>query len=111
QNSGDASESMTDTTTAFSVRQAGVSDARTLAELGARLFEQTFAAANTAEDMRVYLSTAFKLDELTAELADDASAIWIAEDSTGTGIGYAVLRRGTSADGVVADQSAEIHRI
>jgi ribosomal protein S18 acetylase RimI-like enzyme len=102
---------MSDTTTAFSLRQAGVSDARTLTELGARLFEQTFGAANTAEDMRVYLSTAFRLDELTADLADDASAIWIAEDSTGTAIGYAVLRRGTSADGVVAAQSAEIQRI
>lgn len=102
---------MSDTTTAFSVRQAGVSDARALAELGARLFEQTFAAANTADDMRVYLSTAFRLDELTAELADDARAIWIAEDSTGAEIGYAMLRRGTTADGVVAARSAEIQRI
>lgn len=102
---------MSDTMTAFSVRQAGVSDARALAELGPRLFEQTFAAANTPEDMRAYLSTAFRLDELTVDLADDARATWIAEDSTGTEIGYAMLRRGTTGDGVVAARSAEIQRI
>lgn len=98
-------------TTAFRLRRAEVGDARTLAELGARLFEQTFASANTPEDMGAYLAGAFLVDDWAEELADDAHAVWIAEDFDGAHIGYAMLRRGTSADGVIAARPGEIHRI
>jgi diamine N-acetyltransferase len=97
---------------AFRIRRAATGDAGALVALGARLFEQTFGAANTPEDMKKYLAGAFTVDRLSAELADDACAVWIASDAaTGEQIGYAVLRLGPSADGVVAKRPAEIQRI
>lgn len=82
-----------------------------LAELAARLFEETFGAANTPDDMRMYLAEAFSPKAQSDELADPARIVWIAEDHDGTPIGYAMLRRGGTAPGVDAVASAEVQRI
>lgn len=93
------------------LRQAQVDDARLLAQLGARLFEQTFASANDPDDLRAYLTGAFSIDCQTAELKDDSRVTWIAEDAGKAAVGYAMLRRGTRSDGVVAVAPAEVQRI
>ncbi|HTE44603.1 MAG TPA: GNAT family N-acetyltransferase [Gemmatimonadaceae bacterium] len=95
----------------FRLRRAVPADAAALADLGARLFEQTFGAANSAADMRSYIARAFSVSALRADLADLTHAAWIAEDAEQTLIGYATLRHGTSADGVEAERPAEIQRI
>ena len=41
------------------IRRATVGDAAALAEFGARTFFETFAADNTAEDMRLHLASAW----------------------------------------------------
>ena len=75
------------------IRRAISDDAALLAELGARTFEQTFAADNTSEDMASYLALHFSVAQQTAELAHPASTFLIAEVD-GQTAGYAKLRAG-----------------
>src|SRR5205823_6191174 len=95
----------------LNIRRAFASDAALLTELAARLFEQTFGTANDPEDMRSYLAVSFSVELQSAELADVDRAVWIAEDALGAAVGYAMLRRGTRADGVVSQTPAEVQRI
>jgi diamine N-acetyltransferase len=104
----DASQS---TDPIFAVRPAAPADATLVARLGARLFEQTFGGANDPGDMSAYLATAFSIQHESEVLADPKHSVWIAEDAGHASIGYAVLRRGTAADGVVAERPAEVQRI
>lgn len=57
---------------AFAIRPAELSDAVALAEFGARTFYETFAADNTAEDMRLHLASAWSPQLQRAEIADPA---------------------------------------
>jgi ribosomal protein S18 acetylase RimI-like enzyme len=93
------------------LRIATVADAEMLSRLGARLFEQTFGAVNTAEDMATYLGQSFRPDLQAAELGDQECRVWIAEDVDGTPIGYAMLWRGRRTEGLDAKAPAEIQRI
>src|SRR5512146_2241221 len=102
---------MTDTLDTIRLRRATTGDARLLAELAARLFEDTFGPDNDPEDMRAYLAGAFSEEKQLAELADEERAVWIALDSDGRAIGYAVMRRGTRSNGIVAERPAEVQRI
>jgi acetylglutamate kinase len=52
------------------IRRATVADAETLAEIGARTFFETFAADNTAEDMRLFLESTWRPDLQLAEIQD-----------------------------------------
>jgi ribosomal protein S18 acetylase RimI-like enzyme len=93
------------------IRAAGAADAKLLAELGARLFEETFGAANTAENMKLYLTGAFSEELQRAELADESRDAWLALSSDATPVAYAMMRRGTLGDGVVFRRPAEVQRI
>ena len=95
----------------FFVRPASPSDANLLARIGARLFEQTYGAANDPADMAAYLAEAFSIEHQAELLADPKRSVWIAEDAGHATIGYAVVRRGSTADGVVATRPAEVQRI
>jgi ribosomal protein S18 acetylase RimI-like enzyme len=95
----------------ISFRIAGVGDAALVSELGARLFEQTFGAANTVEDMRDYLTSTFRPELQTAELADPMRATVVAEDETGTAVGYAMMVRDSGDSSIQAQHPAEIQRI
>lgn len=99
------------TSPTFSVRPAVPADATLLARLGARLFEQTFGKANDPADMAAYLNAAFSVEHEADILTDPLRKAWIAEDAGRASIGYAVLRRGSTADGVVAARPAEVQRI
>jgi len=102
---------VTTTFDATRLRRATPGDARLLAELAARLFEDTFGPDNRPEDMRAYLAAAFSEEQQSAELADETRSAWIALDPAGRPIGYALMRRGSSADGIVAERPAEVQRI
>lgn len=93
------------------LRTATIDDAAMLSALGARLFEQTFAPDNTPEDMRAYLAEAFTPAVQTAELSEPNRMTLIAEDDSGTAIGYAVLIRGAMVKGVEGERPAELCRI
>ena len=96
---------------AIRVRVASVGDAPSLAALGERLFEQTFGADNSVEDMRQYVSTAFTPARQRDELADPDRAAWIAETDDREPVGFALIRRRSVGDGVVASLPVEIERI
>lgn len=93
------------------LRRAATADAGLLAQLAARLFEDTFGPDNDPENMRAYLAGAFSEEKMRSELADDDRAVWIAFDRADRPIGYAAMRRGTRADGLVAERPAEVQRI
>lgn len=93
------------------LRRAGAGDARLLAQLGARLFEQAFAEANDAENMRLYLAGAFSVDQQEAELADGDRATWIAEDAGKAAVGYVTMRKRSAAQGTNALAPAEVQRL
>lgn len=94
----------------ITVRRADVRDAAALSDIAARLFEQTFGAANTPEDMREFLASTYTVEKQTAELADPDRATWLVL-ANDTPFGFAQLRRGTTSDGVVAERPAEVQRI
>ncbi|HEY4304212.1 MAG TPA: GNAT family N-acetyltransferase [Gemmatimonadaceae bacterium] len=96
---------------AIRLRTASVDDAQLLATLGARLFEQTFGSANSPEDMASYLADAFSESRQSTELAEPSWRTWIAEDDSGTAVGYAVLIRGSTIENLRGQQATEIRRI
>lgn len=96
---------------AISVRTASAADAALLATLGRRLFEETFAQHNTAEDMTAYLAAAFGEVQQRAELAEPGSTWWIAEDAEGRAAGYVRLRLGATHPAVRAQRPAELSRL
>lgn len=96
---------------AISLRVATVADAHLLSELGARLFDQTFAKDNTPEDMARYLQSAFSSSQQTAELADPRNLFFVASRDDGAVVGYAMLIRSSHTSSVEASDPAEVNRI
>ncbi|HEY6247510.1 MAG TPA: GNAT family N-acetyltransferase [Pyrinomonadaceae bacterium] len=94
----------------ITVRLASADDANLLTELGARTFEETFAADNTPEDMAAYLGASFNVAQQTAELADPDSTFLIAEVG-GVGAGYAKLKKGQPAEGIEGTKPIELVRL
>lgn len=94
----------------LTVRRGQVDDARSLAELGARTFAETFAADNSPENMSAYVSAAFNPDQQAAELADTQSSIFIAE-TDGVAVGYAMLRSGNAPENVTGEKPIELVRL
>ena len=92
------------------IRVATLSDASLLAELAASLFEQTFGADNTPEDMADYLASNFTTERQAAELGERARVVFLAEVD-GTAGGYASLKRDSRTESVVAEHPSEIERI
>jgi ribosomal protein S18 acetylase RimI-like enzyme len=95
----------------ITIRRATIDDALLLSRLGARLFENTFGAANHPDDMRDYLRSAFSLESQHAALEDPAVVAFIAEDAGHAAIGYAVMKRGSRAAGVTGAKPVEVQRI
>jgi ribosomal protein S18 acetylase RimI-like enzyme len=93
-----------------SIRRANADDASLLTELGARTFEETFAADNNAEDMAAYLAASFNLAQQSAELDDPDATFFIAEVE-GNAAGYAKLQAGAPAPEVVGAKAVELVRL
>lgn len=92
------------------IRRAVADDAELLAELGARTFSETFAAANSAEDMDAYLAAAFSPALQANELADPGAHFLIAEVA-GIAAGYAKLKSSAPPAGITADNPIELVRL
>ena len=93
------------------IRRATTEDAALLADLGARLFEQTFGAVNSPDDMQHYLARAFSAEVQRTEIADPDRAVFVGFDEGGTAVGYAIARRGSRANGIVSERPIEVQRI
>ena len=92
------------------IRHATIEDAELLAELGARTFCETFAAANSPEDMTAYLASSFGPALQATELADPDSLFLIAEVA-GVAAGYAKLKPGDPPSGVTDQKPIELVRL
>lgn len=92
------------------IRHAEADDAGLLAELGARLFSETFVAYNTPEDMAAYLAASFGQALQAAELSDPRSTFLIAEIDA-LAVGYAMLYPGAAPDAVADEQPIELVRL
>ncbi|MEW6212591.1 MAG: GNAT family N-acetyltransferase [Acidobacteriota bacterium] len=92
------------------IRCAATTDAKLIAELGARAFSDTFAADNKPEDMAAYLADAFNPDRIAAELADPRSSFLIAEIEA-TAVGYAQLKSGGAPECVKGTRPIELVRL
>ena len=91
------------------IRLAGDTDAEMLAQVGAQLFQATFAVDNDPMDMYVYLSDAFTPERQRAELADPDRICLLAEEGP-TVAGYALLRCGAAQRHVTGARPIEIQR-
>jgi|SRR6185436_8052384 len=92
------------------IRRANSDDAKLLAELGARTFQETFAADNTEEDMASYLALHFSVTQQIAELAHPASTFLIAEVD-GQPTGYAKLHAGAPPKEIERAKPIELVRL
>ena len=92
------------------IRKAVSTDVRTLAELAARTFSETFAADNKPEDMAAYIAGSFNPAQLEAELGDSRSIFLIAEID-GIAVGYARLHAGDVSKNVEGERPIELVRL
>ena len=91
------------------IRRALDDDARALARLAEDTFRATFAATNTAENMRRHCESSYGESIQLAEIRDPNLETWLAEEG-GRLVAYAQLRRGRVPAAVVARRPLEILR-
>lgn len=78
------------------LRRGVPADARALAELAARTFDETFRHTTTAADMAAHLAKSYSEAKQGAELAD-AGMVTIVAETNGVLAGFAQVRRGPDA--------------
>lgn len=92
------------------IRQADLTEVEALTALAARTFYDAFAATNTPENMQLYMSAAFTVEQIAAELRDPLSTFWLAE-LNGQLVGYAKLVRGEVPECVPKTPAIELSRL
>lgn len=97
-------------TTNLRIRHATEDDAPLIAEIGARMFEETFGPDNKPEDMQSYLAKNFALEKVQSELADPKSTFLLAYHDEEP-IGYAKLKTGQPPGSVSGSKPVELVRI
>jgi len=94
----------------MNIRYGTIADAQLLSELGARSFYDTFAKANTLENMAVYLERSFSPEIQFKELAA-SDVIFLIAEYGGTAIGYAQLSLDSKDEAIKGIRPLEIRRI
>ena len=92
------------------IRRGTTTDAALLTDLGARTFVETFAADNSEENMSAYLTSAFTVEQQSAELSDPLRTVFIAE-MEGVAVGYAMLMSGEAPQEINAEKPIELVRL
>ena len=93
-----------------SIRSAHSADAASLAAIADRTFRQTFAEANSAENIELHCAKNFNAAIQHREISDPRLITLVAEVA-GELIAFAQLRLAHSTNGVVGTSPAELHRI
>jgi len=93
----------------LSIRRAELADAEPLVELASRIYYETFAAVNTPENMQAYVSSAFTVKQLRAELNEPEATFYIVEVD-GTFAAYAKLLIGQPPKCVTGPSPIELVR-
>lgn len=92
-----------------SIRRATPADASVLSDFARRVFDESFGADNTPEDMATYLASAFSPDKQRAEL-EHPRRVCLLVELDGAIIAYANVRDGSVHDAVAAERPAELER-
>jgi len=92
------------------IRPATIADAEMLTDLAARTFRYAFADMNTPQNMQAYMSRAFTVPQLTAELSDPCAKFFIAEVE-GVPAGYAKLHAQQAPACVTGPRPVELVRL
>ena len=71
------------------IRRAGLADDATLAALGVRTFTESFGHLYQPDDLQAFLSDAYSLARIRADLADPGKAAWLVERGS-EAVGYAL---------------------
>jgi ribosomal protein S18 acetylase RimI-like enzyme len=95
------------------IERATIADAAQLSRAAAKMFAETFADANTPDDMSTYLGVAFSEEKQRRELEDERNVIWLArETETSAIVGYVHVRMGaTPATVATSGEGMEIVRL
>lgn len=92
------------------VRRAGPGDAETVAQLGERVFVETFESADNAADVRAYVAEAFAVERVRGEIVDAGSTVLIGEVD-GKPVGYARLLVGEPDQAITGEAPVELVRL
>ena len=92
------------------IRQATIADAELLTNLAARTFHYAFVDMNTPQNMQAYMSKAFTVSQLTAELGDPCARFFIAEVE-GAAAGYAKIHKNKAPDCITGANPIELVRL
>jgi diamine N-acetyltransferase len=101
---------MNRTLTDIKIRQCTLDDAHELAHLGAVTFNETFEAANTPENMAIYLSETFNLPGIQNELSEVGSFFFMAH-TNGESLGFCKIRTTRAPAELTGFRPLEIERI
>lgn len=93
----------------ITIRRAAPSDAESLARFAARTFADTFAHANTADDMALHLTKTYSPEQQLDAILDPAVDVLVVEDGEHLA-GYAQLRDAPAPDCVGDHPAIEIWR-
>ena len=93
----------------LSFRIATISDASTIAQIGAETFKAAFGPDNTPEDMAKYLAANFNQGTIQSQIADKSSIFLMGFDG-GKLIGYAMLKEGVPPGSISGESPIELVR-
>ena len=91
------------------IREVTIEDLEQLLEIGIHTFSETFASANSEEDMIAYLAQGFSLAKLKNELTDHNTEFYFVEDK-GQAIGYLKINTGTAQTEMKDENTLEVER-
>ncbi|MBK9271086.1 MAG: GNAT family N-acetyltransferase [Saprospiraceae bacterium] len=91
-------------------QKLSLKDLDELREISIKTFYESFAMGNTEENMRKYLTEAFSLEQLSAELTDENVEFYFASIHQER-IGYIKLNHGLAQTEMKEDNALEIERI
>ena len=94
----------------YSIRKISIADLEPLILISKKTFSETFAADNTAENLKEYLENAFNEEKLTLELLDKNSEFHFVEDHDEV-LAYLKVNINQSQTEKVLGEALEIERI
>jgi ribosomal protein S18 acetylase RimI-like enzyme len=90
--------------------EVSLSDLHLLQDISRRTFHDSFAALNTAENMKLHLDNHFTKEKLAAEILNRDSKFFFAIHQ-GTPVGYIKINQADAQTVLPNDQAVEIERI
>lgn len=94
-----------------SVKPVTLDQLETLQQISLETFTDTFGTQNTAEDLALYLDTAYSTEKLTAELKNPASRFFFIYTNEEELAGYLKLNVGEAQTEKMGPDSLEVERI